>query len=103
MTPRPLAPALDFVPVFVGLLRRHTRVVATVYGAIAAFQSRGYDPTVRELHFVAGCSRRDCERALVELEAHNWVRRVRKGRIKSRVRYELLGPTLAPANDNGGT
>lgn len=91
----PLAPELPYVPIFVQL-RRYTRTMAAAYGAIAAYQAKSYHPTVREIAFAAdiGC-RRHCERAIAGLVAVHMLRRVNVGEPKSRVRYELLGPTLA--------
>lgn len=95
-----LAPELPYVPLF-EQLRSHTRTTAITYGAIAAFQAAGHHPTVKEIAYAARIgSYKYCERAIAELVRANWLRRRHVGSPRSRVRYDLLGPTLRSANDN---
>jgi hypothetical protein len=90
----PLAPELPYVPLF-EQLRRYTRAMQATYGAIAAFQHARHRPTVREIAFAARIQLSQAKEAIRQLVDSNMLRRVNVGEPKSRVRYELLGPTLA--------
>lgn len=91
-------PELDYVPHFASLTRIGcSRMAVAVYGAIAAYQSRGHHPSVVEIAWAAGHSTsRHALSALAELTRKNLVRREREGKgAYTRNRYTLLGPTLS--------
>lgn len=93
MTRRPLAPPLPYVPHF-EQLRRYSRAMSGTYGAIAAFQRAGHQPTVREIAFAARIQPSQAKQAIRQLVDSCMVRRENVGAPKSRVRYILLGPEL---------
>lgn len=101
-----MTPRIPFVPHFVRLADTGaSRMAIAVYGAIAAFQAAGYEPTLADLAWTAKhATKWAARRALRELVALNLVRRERApsgGRRRNR--YTLLGPTLEAARNTGET
>lgn len=92
MTPTP--PRIPFVPHFVQLAdeARCTRMAVAVYGAIVAYQAKGYHPSVYEIGWLVGHKvRSHVHAAIAELVEK---RLIRRGARSKRRAYEVLGPTL---------